>query len=113
MHRKERRNARSTLKRGILASGTQRMSKEEFPNKEVETLWAPWRVEYFQREPRGRDFLATARRASDDAEHLVITRRKTAFLLLNRSPAPVAHVVVVPYRTVAGLAAAGHNDVVE
>ena len=24
------------------------MSKEEFPKKELETLWAPWRVEYFE-----------------------------------------------------------------
>ena len=50
------------------------MSKEEFPKKELETLWAPWRVEYFEKEPRDRDFLETAARASDDAEHLVIAR---------------------------------------
>src|SRR5438045_535944 len=89
------------------------MSKDEFPNKEVETLWAPWRVEYFQKEPRDRDFLATAGRASDDAEHLVITRRKNAFLMMNRYPYTVGHLMVVPYRKVAELSALGENEVID
>src|SRR5213595_1867179 len=89
------------------------MSKDEFPNKEVETLWAPWRVEYFQKVPRDRDFLATAGRASDDAGHLVITRRKNAFLMMNRYPYSVGHLMAVPYRKVAELSALGDNEVVE
>jgi ATP adenylyltransferase len=106
-------NARSTLKRGILVSGTQRMSNDEFPKKEVETLWAPWRVEYFEKESRDRDFLATAGRASDDAVHLVITRRKNAFLMMNRYPYTVGHLMAVPYRKVAELSALGENEVLE
>lgn len=31
---------------------------EQFPKKEIETLWAPWRVEYFEKEPRNSDFLS-------------------------------------------------------
>jgi ATP adenylyltransferase len=89
------------------------MSNDEFPKKEVETLWAPWRVQYFEKEPRDRDFLATAGRASDDAEHLVITRRKNAFLMMNRYPYTVGHLMVVPYRKVAELSALGENEVVE
>ena len=106
-------NADSTLKRRILVSVAIRMSNEEFPKKEMETLWAPWRVEYFEKEPRDRDFLATAGRASDDAEHLVITRRKNAFLMMNRYPYTVGHLMVVPYRKVAELSALGENEVVE
>src|SRR5438094_9868730 len=89
------------------------MSKDEFPKKEVETLWAPWRVEYFEKEPRDRDFLETAGRASDDAEHLVITRRKNALLMMNRYPYTVGHLMAVPYRKVAELSALGENEVVE
>ena len=89
------------------------MSKEEFPKEEVETLWAPWRVQYFEKEPRDRDFLTTAGRASDDAEHLVITRRKNAFLMMNRYPYTVGHLMAVPYRKVAELSALGENEVVE
>ena len=89
------------------------MSNKEFPKKELETLWAPWRVEYFEKEPRDRDFLETAARASDDAEHLVITRRKNAFLMMNRYPYTVGHLMAVPYRKVAELSALGENEIVE
>src|SRR6266705_4478330 len=89
------------------------MSNDEFPKKEVDTLWAPWRVEYFEKEPRDHDFLETAGRASDDAKHLVITRRKNAFLMMNRDPYTVGHLMVVPYRKVAELSAFGENELVE
>ena len=51
----------------------------EFPKAEIEALWCPWRVEYFQLEDRNPNFLSEAAQASDDAAHLVITRRKNAF----------------------------------
>ena len=89
------------------------MANDEFPKNEVETLWAPWRVQYFEKEPRDRDFLATAGRASDDAEHLVITRGKNAFLMMNRYPYTVGHLMAVPYRKVAELSALGENEVIE
>ena len=89
------------------------MSAEEFRKKELETLWAPWRVEYFEKEPRDRDFLETAARASDDAAHFVIARRKNAFLMMNRYPYAVGHLMAVPYRKIAELSALGDNEVVE
>src|SRR5881409_3064914 len=89
------------------------MSAEEFPKKELETLWAPWRVEYFEKEPRDRDFLETAARASDDAAHFVITRRKNAFLMMNRYPYSVGHLMAVPYRKTADLSSLGENEIVE
>jgi ATP adenylyltransferase len=89
------------------------MATEEFPKKEVETLWAPWRVEYFEKEPRDRNFLEAAARASNDAEHLVITRRKNAFLMMNRYPYAVGHLMAVPYRKVAEPSILGENEIVE
>src|SRR5438477_7847427 len=86
---------------------------EEFPKKELETLWAPWRVEYFEKEPRNRNFLSEASQASDDAAHLVITRRKNAFLMMNRYPYAVGHLMAVPYRKTAELSSLGENEVVE
>jgi ATP adenylyltransferase len=85
----------------------------DFPRKELETLWAPWRVEYFETKERDRDFLARAATASDDIEHLVITRRKTAFLMMNRYPYAVGHLMAVPYRKTADLESLGDNEVVE
>src|ERR1700726_4634511 len=89
------------------------MSMEQFPKKEIETLWAPWRGEYFEKEPRDMEFLTAAARASDDAAHLVITRRKTAFLMMNRYPYSVGHLMAVPYRKTADLASLGENEIVE
>ena len=86
---------------------------EEFPKKEVETLWCPWRVEYFEREKPNTDFLEAAARTSDDAAHLVITRRKNAFLMMNRYPYSVGHLMAVPYRKTADMSALGENEIVE
>jgi ATP adenylyltransferase len=85
----------------------------EFPKRELETLWAPWRVEYFEREKPNSDFLSEAARTSDDAAHLVITRRKDAFLMMNRYPYAVGHLMAVPYRKTAEISALGENEIVE
>ena len=85
----------------------------EFPKRELETLCAPWRVEYFEREKPNADFLSEAARTSDDAAHLVITRRKDAFLMMNRYPYAVGHLMAVPYRKTADFAALGENEIVE
>jgi ATP adenylyltransferase len=70
-----------------------------FPKEHLESLWAPWRVEYFGRERVvGEDFLAEAADSQDDATHLVVTRRKNAFLILNKYPYASGHLMVVPYR---------------
>lgn len=89
------------------------MSMEQFPKRELETLWAPWRVEYFEKEPRNSDFLTAAAQANDDAAHFVITRRKTAFLIMNRYPYSVGHLMAVPYRKTAELSSLGENEIVE
>jgi ATP adenylyltransferase len=85
----------------------------EFPKGEIETLWCPWRVEYFEKEPRNSNFLSEAATAGNDAEHLVIARRKTAFLMMNRYPYTVGHLMAVPYRKTAELSSLGENEVVE
>jgi ATP adenylyltransferase len=90
-----------------------RADMSEFPKKELETLWAPWRVEYFEKEPRDLNFLSAAAQASDDAAHLVIARRKNAFLMMNRYPYAVGHLMAVPYRKTAELSALGENEIVE
>jgi ATP adenylyltransferase len=85
----------------------------EFPKAEIEALWCPWRVEYFEQEKPNPDFLSEAARASDDAAHLVITRRKNAFLMMNRYPYRVGHLMVVPYRKTADASSLGENEVLE
>ncbi len=83
-----------------------------FPNREMETLWAPWRFEYFE-QPKSRDFLSETARTSDDAAHLVLARRKNSFLMMNRFPYAVGHLMSVPYRKVAELSELGENEITE
>ncbi len=85
----------------------------EFPRAEIEALWCPWRVEYFEKEKPNPDFLSEAARASDDAAHLVIARRKNAFLLMNRYPYAVGHLLAVPYRKTAEISSLGENEILE
>lgn len=85
----------------------------EFAKSEVEALWCPWRVEYFELEPRNPNFLTDAARASDDAAHLVLTRRKNAFLMMNRYPYAVGHLMVVPYQKTAELSSLGEEEILE
>jgi ATP adenylyltransferase len=85
----------------------------QFPKAEIEALWCPWRVEYFEQETPNPDFLSEAARASDDAAHLVVTRRKNAFLMMNRYPYSVGHLMAVPYRKTGDASSLGENEVLE
>jgi ATP adenylyltransferase len=71
--------------------------------EDLKTLWAPWRVEYFSID-RSHDFLTEAAQASDDAAYLVVARRRNTFLIMNRFPYVVGHMMAVPYRKVADIA---------
>lgn len=75
----------------------------KFPNQELETLWAPWRVEYFKLPRPLPDFLLDAAHSSDDEVSLVVVRRKNSFLILNKYPYTVGHLMAVPYRKVADM----------
>ena len=83
------------------------MSLEHFS-----AIWAPWRVEYFNSRSTP-DFLLEAARAVDDAAHLVIARRKSCFVMMNRYPYAVGHLMVVPYRKVADLSDLGDGEKLE
>ena len=85
----------------------------QFPKAEIEALWCPWRVEYFEQETPNTDFLSDAARASDDAAHLVVKRWKNAFLMMNRYPYSIGHLMAVPYRKIADAASLGDNEVLE
>ncbi|MDX2080061.1 MAG: HIT domain-containing protein [Terrimicrobiaceae bacterium] len=87
---------------------------ESFPKPHLESLWAPWRVEYFQAEHRtGWDFLTEAAQSSDDASHLVVTRRKSTFLIMNKYPYSAGHLMAVPYRKVHEMADLTEGEALE
>ena len=85
----------------------------EFPRSEIETLWCPWRVEYFEAEARNPHFLTDAAQTDDDAAHLVISRRPSAFLMMNRYPYAVGHLMAVPLRKTAAYDSLGDEEVLD
>ena len=82
-----------------------------FPEN-LQAIWAPWRVEYFSMD-KSRDFLAEAAQTTDDAAHLVVARRKNTFLIVNRFPYAIGHLMAVPYRKIAELDALTGEEQVE
>ena len=71
----------------------------------METLHAPWRLEYIlapkpKLEP---GLFSRIAQSSDDEANLVIARDRTCFALLNCYPYNGGHLMVVPYKEVADL----------
>ena len=71
----------------------------------MDTLHAPWRIEYIlSPKPELKEGLFTRiAQSSDDEENLVIVRDRTCFALLNRYPYVGGHLMTVPYKEVADL----------
>lgn len=87
---------------------------DPFPKRTLESLWAPWRVEYFDAEHRTReDFLTEAATAPDDAAHLVVARRKSTFLIMNKYPYSTGHLMAVPYRKTKEMGDLTADEVIE
>lgn len=85
-----------------------------FPKIEIESLWCPWRVEYYEREHgSGEDFLLHAANSKEDAKHLVVDRRATAFLIMNKYPYSCGHLMSVPNRKVADLSDLGKEEIAD
>jgi ATP adenylyltransferase len=71
----------------------------------METLHAPWRIEYIlSQKPELKAALFTRiAQSSDDEANMVIVRDRTCFALLNKYPYNGGHLMVVPYKEVADL----------
>ncbi len=71
----------------------------------MDSLHAPWRIEYIlARKPELKEGLfARIAQSSEDEANLVIVRDRTCFALLNRYPYNGGHLMVVPYKEVPDL----------
>jgi ATP adenylyltransferase len=71
----------------------------------MDSLHAPWRIEYIlSPKPELKEGLFTRiAQSSDDVENLVVVRERTCFALLNRYPYNGGHLMVVPYKEVPDL----------
>jgi len=70
----------------------------------VETLWAPWRIEYIlQDKPDDCIFCTKAPMEVDDRKELVLSRGKHSFAIMNLYPYNNGHIMVSPYKHTAEL----------
>jgi ATP adenylyltransferase len=69
-------------------------------------LWAPWRMAFIRRAARARGCLfCRLARSGDDRARLVVLRRGSAYLMLNRYPYNPGHLMVAVRRHAGSLAA--------
>lgn len=71
----------------------------------METLHAPWRIEYIlaPKPARAESLFSEIARSSDDEANLVLVRERTCYALLNRYPYTGGHIMIVPYKQAADL----------
>lgn len=72
----------------------------------MDALHAPWRIQYIlapKPAPTEVSLFTQIAQSSDDEAHLVITRDRTCFALLNKYPYNGGHLMVVPYKQAAAL----------
>jgi ATP adenylyltransferase len=66
----------------------------------MDTLWAPWRMEYIAGPPLAGCIFCENPKAGEDRARLIVARREHAFAMLNRYPYNNGHVLVSPFRHV-------------
>jgi len=69
----------------------------------METLHAPWRIQYIlgpKNPPGGGSVFTRIAQANDDEANHVIARGRTCFAMLNNFPYNAGHLMVLPYREV-------------
>lgn len=76
-------------------------------------LWAPWRLAYVRGETPPGCPLCVNGASDDDERSLVVARGEHMYVMLNLYPYNPGHLMVVPYRHVAGLEQLTEGELVE
>jgi ATP adenylyltransferase len=71
----------------------------------MESLHAPWRIEYIlsPKDEQSATLFTRIAQTNDDEANLVIARDRTCYALLNRYPYNGGHLMVVPYKQAADM----------
>ncbi len=66
----------------------------------MESLHAPWRIQYIlaPKNPQDESLFARIAQSPNDEENYVVARDRTCYALLNRFPYTGGHLLVVPYK---------------
>jgi len=69
----------------------------------LDTLWAPWRMEYLMSDKPGGCIFCEKPQAGDDAANHIVFRTALSFAMLNAYPYNNGHMMIAPYRHVSSL----------
>ncbi len=64
----------------------------------MDILWSPWRMRYILGPKPDECVFCLPADTGEDAERLVLHRGKTAFVIMNKYPYTVGHLLVAPFR---------------
>jgi ATP adenylyltransferase len=81
----------------------------------MESLHAPWRIEYILAPKPKLDasLFTNIAHSSDDEGNFVVARERTCYALLNRYPYNGGHLMVVPYKEVTGMDGLTDDELLE
>lgn len=71
--------------------------------KDMNQLWAPWRMEYIMGDKPDGCFLCDIIAGKNDKDNLLLKRGETCAVVMNRYPYNGGHLMVLPFRHVAEL----------
>jgi ATP adenylyltransferase len=66
-------------------------------------IWAPWRIEYIQREKSAGCILCEKPKQKNDVANYILYRGSKNFVILNTYPYNPGHLMIAPYRHIAKL----------
>ncbi len=83
-------------------------------HKQVNILWAPWRMEYIQNpdNPSGCIF-CNKTKESDDQGNLIVFRDELTFVMMNRYPYNNGHLMIIPFRHTNELVSLSNDEKLE
>ena len=79
----------------------------------MDRLWSPWRLEYVAGGERGTGCIFCEATRASESSSLIVFNGDTCYVILNLYPYNNGHVMVVPNRHIASLAAATHDELCE
>ena len=76
----------------------------------MDTLWAPWRMEYILAEKPDECIFCVKPQEKNDKKNLIVARGDTCYVIMNYYPYNNGHLMVVPYRHLSELHALSRDE---
>lgn len=79
----------------------------------MDTLWAPWRIDYILQQKQDGCIFCDKPNEHDDEHNLIPYRGETCYIIMNYYPYNNGHIMVVPYRHTNDLTSLGTDENME